>query len=189
MAKLPAPSGERAQDPARRPVPGGPGWETEHDGQTQLPDPAVRGFAVDGPLDQARPGIDLTRALDDACGPDRSCPGASDDELCGMLGRWEATEAWAAAAKLAVIRELIRRRALPGYEPERPGALPGAWQEGLTQEVSCQLGISLRAADALIDLAWALQARLPLTGAALGAGVISLVKARIIHEATAALGG
>src|SRR5437016_2845292 len=105
-----------------------------------------------------------------------------------MLGRWEATQAWAAAARLAVIRELIRRSALPGYGPDHPGALPGAWQEGLTQEVSCQLGISLRAADALIDLAWALQARLPLTGAALAAGVISLAKARIIHEATAALG-
>jgi hypothetical protein len=70
-----------------------------------------------------------------------------------MLGRWEATEAWCASAKLGVIRALIRRRALPGYEPTKPGGLPGAWQEGMTQEVSNQLGVSLRSADALIGLA------------------------------------
>jgi Domain of unknown function (DUF222) len=104
-----------------------------------------------------------------------------------MLGRWEASEAWAAAGKLAVIRALIRQRALPGYEPEQPGGLPSAWEPGVTQEVSNLLGISLRSADALIDLAWALEARLPLTGAALGRGEISLVKARIIHDATRAL--
>ena len=104
-----------------------------------------------------------------------------------MLGRWEATEAWCAAAKLGVIRALIRRRGLPGYEPAKPGGLPGAWQEGLTQEVSCQLGISLRAADALIGLAAALETRLVLTREALEAGVISLAKARIIAEATAVL--
>ncbi len=80
-----------------------------------------------------------------------------------MLGRWEAAEAWCASAKLGVIRALIRRRALPGSEPEQPGGLPGAWEEGLTHEVSNELGISLRAADALIDLAHTLESRLVLT--------------------------
>ena len=107
--------------------------------------------------------------------------------MAGILGRWEATEAWCAGAKLGVIRELIRRRAQPGYEPARPGGLPGAWQEGLTQEVSNQLGVSLRAADALIGLAADLDTRLVLTREALDAGVISLAKARIIAEATAVL--
>ena len=104
-----------------------------------------------------------------------------------MLGRWEATEAWCAAGKLGVIRELIRRRALPGYEAAEPGGLPGAWQDGLTQEVSDHLGVSMRAADALAGLAADLESRLVLTGEALAAGVISLAKARIIHEATAVL--
>ncbi len=171
MAEDPAPGGGRGEDPAGRPPPGGAG----------------RGFATDGPLDKALPGAALTRALDEASGPARRCEGASDDEVAGMLGRWEATEAWCAAAKLGVIRALIRRRGLPGYEPAGPGGLPGAWQEGLTQEVSCQLGISLRAADALIGLAAELDTRLVLTREALQAGVISLAKARIIAEATAVL--
>jgi hypothetical protein len=171
MPEDPAPGGRRGAAPAGRPPPGGTG----------------RGFATDGPLDKALPGAALTRALDEASGPARRCEGASDDEVAGMLGRWEATEAWCAAAKLGVIRALIRRRGLPGYEPARPGDLPGAWQEGLTQEVSCQLGISLRAADALIGLAAELDTRLVLTREALQAGVISLAKAKIIAEAAAVL--
>ena len=63
-----------------------------------------------------------------------------------------------------VIRALIRRRARPGYAPARPGGLPGAWQEGLTQEVPNQLGVTLRAADALTGLAADLDTRLTLTG-------------------------
>ena len=104
-----------------------------------------------------------------------------------MLGRWEATEGWCAGGKLGVIRALIRRRAQPGYAATRPSRLPGAWQEGLTQEVSNQLGVSLRAADALIGLAADLDTRLVRTREALDAGVISLAKARIIAEATAVL--
>jgi hypothetical protein len=166
MAENPAPGGGRGEDPAGGPVPG---------------------FASGGPLDCALPSAALTRDLDKASGPGQRCDGATDDEVAGMLGRWEATEAWCASAKLGVIRALIRRRGLPGFGPEKPGGLPGAWQEGLTQEVSNELGVSLRAADGLIELAAALDARLVLTREALAAGVISLVKARIIAEATAVL--
>ena len=175
MARGPAPDSGRGEDPAGLgPVPGR--------GRR-----LARGFAPGGPLDQALPGTALTRVLDQASGPTRRCAGADDDEAFGMLGRWEATEAWCAGAKLGMIRALIRRRAQPGYEASRPGGLPGAWQEGLTQEVSNQLGVSLRAADALIGLAADLDTRLVLTREALDAGVISLAKARIIHEATAVL--
>ncbi len=170
MTEGPAPGSGRGEDPARGPA-----------------RRSARGFATGGPLDQALPSAALTRALDQASGPDRGCGGASDDEAFGMLDRWEATEAWCAAAKLGVIRTLIRRRAQPGFGPAQPGGLPGAWQDGLLQEVSNQLGISLRAADELIDLAWTLEARLVLTAAALETGVISLVKARIIAGATAVL--
>ena len=175
MAEGPAPGSGRGEDPAGR----GP-----DPGRARRP---ARGFTEGGPLDRALPGPGLTRVLDQASGPGRECAGASDDEVAGILGRWEATEAWCAGAKLGVIRELIRRRAQPGYEPARPGGLPGAWQEGLTQEVSNQLGVSLRAADALIGLAADLDTRLVLTREALDAGVISLAKARIIAEATAVL--
>ena len=47
-----------------------------------------------------------------------------------------------------------------------------------------ELGISGRAADGLLDLAYELEARLVLTAAALDAGIISLSKARIIGAAT-----
>src|SRR5712691_9306438 len=177
MAEDPAPGGGRGEDPAGGPVPGG----TPRGGDS------ARGFASGGPLDTALPSAALTRDLDQASGPGQRCDGATGDEVVGMLGRREATEAWCASAKLGVIAALIRRRAWPGHPPHKPGGLPGAWQEGLTQEVSNALGVSMRAADALIDLAAALQERLVLTREALAAGVISLAKARIIAEATAVL--
>ena len=160
MIEGPAPGGARGEDPADRRAPG---------------------FASGGPLDTAWPGTALARDLDQACGPRRRCEGASDDEVFGMLGRWEATEAWCASAKLGVIRALIDRRMPPG------SGFSSAEAEGLVQEVSNQIGVSLRAADALIDLAWTLDTRLALTREALDAGVISLAKARIIAEATAVL--
>src|SRR5712691_1174661 len=177
MAEDPAPGSGRGEDPAGGPVPGG----TPRGGN------GARGFASGGPLDAALPGAALTRDLDQASGPARRCKGATDDEIAGMLGRWEATEAWCAAAKLGVITALIRRRARPGHPPHKPGGLPVAWQEGLTQEVSNALGVSMRAADALIGLAATLDERLVLTREALAAGVISLARARIIAEATAVL--
>lgn len=141
----------------------------------------ARGFAAGGPLDAALPGPDLIRALDEASGPRRRCGGASDDEAFGMLGQWDAAEAWCASGKLGVIRALIRRRLPPGEK------LSSAAAEGLIQEVSNQIGISLRAASALISLSADLETRLVLTREALDAGVISLAKARIIAEAAAVL--
>jgi uncharacterized protein DUF222 len=147
----------------------------------------ARGFGKGGPLDGALPGAALIQKLDRASGPGRECGGGGADEAFGMLGRWDAAEAWCASGKLGVIRTLIGHRAQPGYEPAEPGGLPGVWQPGLTQEVSNELGISLRAADALIGLAATLHDRLPLTGAALDAGVLSLAKVRIIAEAASVL--
>ena len=207
MAEEPVPGSGRGEDPAGHGTPDGtPGDQAQRSGDNaggqaatgQAGDRAgkhdarrarrlARGFAPGGLLDRALPGPALTRLLNEASGPGRGCGEAGDDEVVGMLGRWEVTEAWCAGAKLGVIRELIRRRAQPGYEPASPGGLPGAWQEGLTQEVSNQLGVSLRAADGLIGLAADLDSRLVLTRAALEAGVISLAKARIIAEAAAVL--
>jgi hypothetical protein len=133
------------------------------------------------------PGIALAQVLDTASGPGRRCADLSVDEAFEVLGRWDATEAWCASAKLGVIRALIRHRPLPGFGPKQPGGLPEAWQEYLAEEVALELGISKRAADALINLAWALEARLVLTARALDAGVISLSKARIIDDATSVL--
>ena len=158
----PAPGGGRGGDSAGGPLPGA-------DGEPPLPSSA------------------LIRVLDHVSGPDRRCAELSVDETFEVLGRWDAVEAWCASAKLGVIRALIRHRPLPGFGPKQPGGLPEAYQEYLTEEVALELGISRRAADALIGLAWALEARLVLTARALDAGVISLSKARIIDEATSVL--
>src|SRR5262249_49746081 len=89
----------------------------------------------------------LAMMLDELSGPDRTCPAATDDELAGMLGRWQALESWAGAGKLGVVAELIRRRALPGQENKKPGAMPGSWDEGTDHELSLALGVSLPGAD------------------------------------------
>jgi hypothetical protein len=162
MVAWPGPGGGRGEDSAGGPVPGGQG-------------------------EAPPPGVALAQMLDHVSGPDRRCTALSDDQTFEVLGRWDALEAWCASAKLGVVRALIRHRPLPGFGPKQPGGLPQAWQLDLVEEVALELGISKRAADALIDLAWALEARLPLTAQALDAGVISFGKARIIADETGVL--
>src|SRR5215470_1938680 len=77
-------------------------------------DPRLAAFAKDGPGDTCPPGPELAKDIAELSGPDWHCDGADDDELAGLLGRWQAVESWAAAGKLGVIRELLRRRARPG---------------------------------------------------------------------------
>ena len=117
-------------------------------------------------------------------GPEWRCAGATDEELIGLLGRWDAIGSWAEAGKLGVVRELLRRRARPGLAGAPPvhGDLPDQWEEGAGHEVSAALAISLRSADNLTAFAWDLQARLPGIGAALADGTLSPLKARIISD-------
>jgi hypothetical protein len=118
-------------------------------------DPRLAAFAGDRAGDTCPPGARGGVVLDELSGPDRKCSGTTDDELIGLLGRWAAQESWAVAAKLGVIRELLRRRALPGAQVRRlPCGLPDAWDETVAHEVSAELGISPQAADKLIWLAW-----------------------------------
>jgi hypothetical protein len=77
-------------------------------------DPRLAGFVKDGPGDTCPPSAALAAVVEDLSGPERHCEDATDDELIGLLGRWDALESWAAAGKLGVVRELIRRRARPG---------------------------------------------------------------------------
>jgi len=151
------------------PAVGGPGQDA---GALRLED-----FAEGGRGDGCLPGAGLAVVLDALCGPDQRCPGADDDELIGLLGRWAAVEAWAAAARLGVVRELIRRAGRGG---QAPGDLPARWDHGAGHEVAAALHLSLSAADKVIELAWALRARLPGIGAALADGTIDYLKATII---------
>ena len=114
-------------------------------------DPRLAAFAEDDAGDRCPPGPWTGMMLNELSGPDRKCSGATDDELIGLLGRWAAQESWTVAAKLGVIRELLRRRGLVGAQVRRlPCGLPDAWDESVGNEVSAELGISLQAADKLI---------------------------------------
>src|SRR5579862_2692167 len=147
-------------------------------------DPRLAGFAHDGPGDTCPPGPELAAVVAELSGPQWRCAGATDDELIGLLSRWDAIGSWAEAGKLGVVRELLRRRARSGLGGALPvhGDLPDRWEEGAGHEVSAALAISLRSADNLTCFAWDLQARLPGIGAALAAGILTAVKARIISD-------
>jgi hypothetical protein len=145
----------------------------------------MSGFSSGGNLDTARPSVALVQTLDQSSGPDRRYAGLSDDELIGAMGRWAATESWAASAKLRAVVELLRRRGLAGAGLR--AGLPIAWREDLTAEIMTALRLSRQGSDKLIMLAWSLAARLPRTAQALEEGIISELQARIIQDATAVL--
>jgi len=183
MTQPPPPEPGPAEEPARDSgLPGGsvPGGAR---------DPRLAGFADDGPGDTCPPSAALAAVVEALSGPEQRCQDATDEELIGLLGRWDSLESWAAAGKLGVVRELIRRRARPGPGGRLAvhGDLPGQWHEGLEHEVSAALGLSIRGADKLTCFAWDLGARLPGIAAALAAGTISEWKARLISDQLAVL--
>jgi hypothetical protein len=103
--------------------------------------------------------------------------------MLGLLRKWQAVESWAAAAKLGVLRALIREDDEPlpggGYH----GDLPDGWTKSLTHEVALALSMPAGSADKLMWLAWNLQALLPGTGALLAGGDLTLAKARAVDGA------
>ena len=112
----------------------GAGVSPDHDpGVPDAGGPPVRDvrlawFASDaGGRDALIPSGLLALAADEVCGRERRCPGASDDELTGLLRGWAAIESWAAAGKLGVIAEMIRRDGQPRAAGGRHGDLPDEW--------------------------------------------------------------
>ena len=78
------------------------------DGQDDAPDPGTRSgeflserdprlasFAKGGSRDTCGPCVELAAVLWDLSGTGWRCPGATDDELTGVLGRWQAIVSWA----------------------------------------------------------------------------------------------
>jgi Domain of unknown function (DUF222) len=178
MTQLPDSGREPGEEPARDSR--SPGGSAAVPGR----DPRLAGFAEGGPGDTCPPGPELAAMVAELSGPEWRCAGATDDELIGLLGRWDALGSWVEAGKLGVVRELLRRRARPGLVGAPPvhGDLPDRWEEGAAHEVSAALKISMRSADNLTVFAWDLQARLPGIGAALAAGILTPLKARIISD-------
>ena len=146
-------------------------------------DPHLPGFARGGAWDACPPSASLAAALEAASGPKWRCPGASREEMFGLLRQWQALESRAAAAKLGVLRALIRDDDQPlpggGYH----GDLPGGWSKPLTHDVALALSMPAVSAERLMWLAWDLEGRLPGTGALLAAGALTTSKAQAVSEA------
>jgi hypothetical protein len=177
------------------------GWQPGSGGTGECPDPGtgrpaprgpvhappLRGFAADGEWDTARPSAALAVALETASGAEWRCPGATRDEMLGLLRQWQALEAWAAAGKLGLLRALIRDDDQPlpggGFHDD----LPDGWTKSLTHEVALALSMPAVSADKLMWLAWNLQATLPGTGDLLAAGELTLAKARAVDAALGSL--
>src|SRR5580693_8851632 len=145
-------------------------------------------FAKGAAGNRCVPSGGLAEMLEDLGGSGWRCPGSTDDELTGMLDRWQAVISWAESARLGLVRELLRRDALPGHAGVMPGDLPDTWGDGVSHEVSLVLGSSLPAADKTVLLAWDLEARLPGIGALLADGTLDLVKVRVIADEFRVLG-
>ncbi len=156
------------------PGPGLPGTER---------DPSLAGFARGGEWDACPPSAALAVTLERASGPEWRCPGASRDEVVGLVRRWQALESWAAAGKLGVLRALVRDDDQPlpggGYQ----GDLPEGWSRSLTHEVALALSMPALSAEKLMWLAWNLETLLPGTGELLAAGELTLAKARAVDTA------
>jgi hypothetical protein len=176
MTQPPVPGRGAGAEPGRDAgLPGGAGGRRERDAR-------LAAFAQGGAGDGCPPDAALAVTLAELSGPDWRCDGATDDELIGLLGRWQAVESWASAGKLGVVRELIRRRAVLTPGAATADGLPGVWDEGTEHEVAAALAMSLPAADKLVGLAWTLQARLPGIGGRLAGGVIDSLRAKIIAD-------
>jgi uncharacterized protein DUF222 len=147
---------------------------------SQPRDPRLAGFAKDGEWEGCPPSGQLAALLDEVSGPEQRCPGATDDEIIGLLRRWAAVESWASAGKLSVIREMIRRDDGPANGCH--GDLPDEWSESLRFELAPALACTTQSAEKLAWAAWQLRARLPGIGALLADGILSYAKARTVAE-------
>src|ERR1700678_1632264 len=97
--------------------PGQPGSAKSFPGEHASPAAAFgSGLALD-----IAPGCAVLAEFADAvAGEDDSYPGATDDEIIGLICAWSRTEAHAAARKLAAAAEFIRRRPAKDSAPNDP---------------------------------------------------------------------
>jgi hypothetical protein len=87
------------------------GWQPGQDNEQGADpgparDPRLAGFARDGAWDTSRPSAALAAVLEGASGPEWRCPGATSDEMLGLLRQVQALESWAAAINLGILRSL-----------------------------------------------------------------------------------
>jgi hypothetical protein len=145
-------------------------------------DERLSGFGRGSEWDDCPPGPELAAVLAAVAGREWRCPGAEPDELIGVLRRLAALESWASAAKLGVIRELIRQDDLPGLARPRHGDLPDQWSDSVNHELALALAVSVQSAEKTALTAWELGARLPGIAALHADGTLAYSKARLIAE-------
>jgi hypothetical protein len=104
-----------------------------------------------------------------------------DDQLTGVLQAAVRLASWSASLKLAATSRLAARR-------EADGRTSGDWRpfDHVDDEVAVALTLTRRSAGRLLDLALSLD-RLPLTRAALAAGLFDERRAEVIAEELAGL--
>jgi Domain of unknown function (DUF222) len=177
MPTTPSPSTSR---PGKPPDLNDPPWETP-----DLNEPADEGspqgapFAEGGWADALAPDPVLATLVDlvQRDGLDK----LDDDQLTGVLQAANRLAAWSASVRVAAVSGLAARR-------ETAGRQSGDWRpfDHIDDEVAVALTLTRRGASRLLDLALALD-RLPLTRAALAAGLIDERRAEVIAEEVAEL--
>src|SRR5579872_3255802 len=145
----------------------GPGMPGSADRVPGISVSRAAGFASAMPLDVAPGSLELARFAEDAAGPDDRYPGASDDELAGVICAWERSQAYISARKHAAAAEFIRRRPAQGCVPAGPARMPEASDEFAAKELAAVLGETRVAAGHMLSLAHELEVNLPGTKAAL----------------------
>src|ERR1700677_2729922 len=172
----PGPDGEeRSSSPSSSPRPGqGPSGTGQGPGR-----PAeAAGFADGGAADVLAPGTVLAGLVAAVTGPDGSVLGTlTDEEVLGVLGAVQRLGAWVAWGELVTLAEFTRRRpgALAGSAGARVAAEEAAWKTNESWARMLDQG----------TLGVTVAARLPHTLAAMGQGLISGYKARIIEAQSA----
>ena len=161
--------------------PGQPGSARRVPGSSGSP---AGGFGAGQPLDVAPGGSALMGFAERVAGDQERLGGATDDEIIGLICALDRAEASACSLKHAAVAEFTRRRPAPGCPLEGAARMPECWEEFAADEVRWALAGTRYEADAMLDLAHALEVKLPGTRKAFRTGVLRRSKAEIIARAT-----
>ena len=164
--------------------PGQPGSARRVPGWSGSP---AGGFGAGQPLDVAPGGPALLGFAERVADNQERLGAATDDEIIGLVCALDRAEASACSLKHAAVAELIRRRPAPGCTLEGEARMPECWEEFAGDEVRWALAETCHEADAVLDLAHALEVKLPGTKEAFRTGMLRASKVEIIARATRVL--
>ena len=155
--------------------PGLPGSAAHVPGASGSP---AGGFGAGQCLDVAPGGAGLLGFAERVAGDAGRLGAATDDEVIGLICALDRAEASACSLKHAAVAELIRRRPAPGGTLTGTARMPQAWGEFTADELRWALAEIRGEADAMLDLAHALEVKLPGTRDAFRAGLLRLLEGR-----------